>query len=137
MRYFVLLDLRTQAEMLPPEMQTWPQERFLSWLGLFGEVLPWPLPRLSATAAMQHDVPDRVVMTWLFRAPTKLETRFVISKRGQFAILTPFVHQIWGDDISTLYELDTGSDCRFPRSYVFTVLQSCRAILAHTRLALS
>jgi hypothetical protein len=107
MRYFVLLDLLTQADYLPPEMQTWPQERFLSWLRLFGEVLPWPLPRFSALMAATHRLPDRIVMTWLFRAPTGRETHFVISKRGQFAIFTPNVHQIWGEEIASLYELDT------------------------------
>lgn len=104
MRYFVLLDLRTQAKYLPPEMQLWSQERFLSWLRLFGEVLPWPLS-LPSGAQEPSGRLDRIVMTWLFRAPTRLETHFVISKHQQFAILTPFVHQIWGEEFTSLVEL--------------------------------
>ena len=107
MRYFVLIDLRTQAEFLPPEIQQWSQERFLSWLRLFGEVLPWPLPRLPRLVGGKQAVPDRDIMAWYFRAPTKLGTRFVISKQGQFALLTPNFHQIWGEEIPSLYDMDT------------------------------
>lgn len=101
MRYFVLIDLRTQAEFLPPEMQQWSQERFLSWLRLFGEVLPWPLPRFTDAGHTPG------VMAWLFCTPTKLETRFVVSKRGQLVIMTPNVHQIWGEEFESIYDLET------------------------------
>ena len=38
MRPFVLIDLWSQASHLPREVRSWPWERFVSWLELFGQV---------------------------------------------------------------------------------------------------
>lgn len=111
MRYFVLIDLRTQAEFLPPEMQQWSQERFLSWLRLFGEVSPpWPLRGSAQLGLVDHDV-----MIWLFRAPTGRETTFIVSKNHQLIIFVSMDHQIldlntrqiWGPKVETIFALDT------------------------------
>ncbi len=104
MRYFVLVDLITQAECLPREMQSWSQERMLSWLGLFGEVSPWPLDW-----AVKMGLADHVVTIWVFRAPTGREARFVVSKSNQFALVFSDLrlHQIWGEEISSVLKLET------------------------------
>lgn len=108
MRYFVLVDLLTQADYLPPEMQGWSQERFLSWLRLFGEVSPpWPLRGLGL---IDHDV-----NIWRFRAPAGRETTFIISRNHQLVIFVSMEHQIldlnvrqiWGPKSKTIFALDT------------------------------
>jgi hypothetical protein len=38
MAEFILIDLQTQMPYLPAYMRTWPRERFLDWLRLYGEV---------------------------------------------------------------------------------------------------
>jgi len=38
MRPFVLIDLWSQANYLPREVRSWPWERFVCWLELFGQV---------------------------------------------------------------------------------------------------
>jgi hypothetical protein len=38
MRPFILLDLYSQADYIPPEMRTWPRQRVLDWMRQFGEV---------------------------------------------------------------------------------------------------
>ena len=111
MRYFVLLDLLTQADYLPPEMQDWPQERFLSWLALFGEVSPpWPIRGTARLGFVDHDID-----IWLFRAPTGRETTFIISRNHQLVIFVSMDHQIldlnvrqiWGPKVKTIFALDT------------------------------
>jgi hypothetical protein len=93
MRYFVLIDLRTQAEFLPPEMQGRSQERFLSWLWLFGEVKPWPRRRFD-----EHGLTDGFITMWGFWAPSGILTTSVISKNHQFVLVGPglHLHQILG-----------------------------------------
>lgn len=103
MRYFVLIDLSQQAEFLPPEVRDWPPERFLGWLRLYGEVLPRPLD-LPAHAG--H--PQKVITIWGF-FPSSVKTSattFVITKRGQFILLNPGFHQIWGEKAQYLEDLD-------------------------------
>ena len=103
MRYFVLVDLLTQAEFLPLEMQQWSQERFLSWQQLFGEVRPWPLRRYD-----EHGPTDGFITIWGFWAPSGIQTEFVISKNHQFALLVSGrLRQIWGEKVAYLYDLET------------------------------
>lgn len=104
MRYFVLVDLMTQAEFLPPEMQTWSQERVLSWLRLFGEVTP----RLIDWA-VKYGYADHPITVWLFRSLSGREAHFVVSKSNQFALLIAGarVYQLWGEEITSLFDLET------------------------------
>jgi len=38
MRPFILLDLYSQADHIPPEVRTWSRQRVLDWMRQFGEV---------------------------------------------------------------------------------------------------
>jgi hypothetical protein len=102
MRNFVLIDLRTQAEFLPPEMQQWSQERFLSWLRLFGEVKSRPLHRFDG-----HRLTNGFITIWTFSAPSGIQTTFIISKHHEFALLDPGLRQIWGEKMVSIYDLET------------------------------
>jgi hypothetical protein len=85
-RAFVLVDLAQQADLLPLEVRTWARERILSWLSLFGQIFPFQL----------HISPDHTIAAWLFKAPSGLETTFVLTEDGRFYILWPLPRQVWG-----------------------------------------
>ena len=72
MRPFILLDLYSQADCIPPEVRTWPRHCVLTWMRQFGEVREWPLP--SGETAAQ------------FRALSGLTTTFVLSEDGKLSI---------------------------------------------------
>jgi hypothetical protein len=72
MRHFILLDLYSQADYIPPEVRTWPRQRVLDWMSQYGEVQEWPLPR-GETASQ-------------FRAPTGLATTFMLTEDGKLSI---------------------------------------------------
>ena len=72
MRPFILLDLYSQRDFIPREVRTWPRQRVLGWLRLFGEVWEWPLPYGGMAAA--------------FRAPSGLTTIFILTDEGKLSI---------------------------------------------------
>ncbi|HEV2459582.1 MAG TPA: hypothetical protein VGS80_14595 [Ktedonobacterales bacterium] len=72
MRPFILLDLYSQTDYIPPEMRTWPRRRVLDWMRQYGEVHEWPLPHRGTAS--------------LFRAPTGLTTTFNLTEDGQLSI---------------------------------------------------
>jgi hypothetical protein len=86
MRVFVLVDLDTQAERLPPEVRTWPPERFLSWLQLSGELVEFDAPRLGYSAGTR---------LFGFRAPSGLVTSFTLTEQGRFCVSFPHYRVVW------------------------------------------
>jgi hypothetical protein len=72
MQLFILLDLSSQADCIPPEVRAWPRQRVLDWMRQYGEVREWPLP-FTGTASE-------------FRAPTGLATTFVLTEDGKLSI---------------------------------------------------
>jgi hypothetical protein len=85
MHIFVLADLHTQAEMLPPEIRTWSLTHFLSWLRLYGTVVELD-PRF--------DYPEGTRL-YHFEAPSGLETVFTLTQSGRFTIRHPRFRDVW------------------------------------------
>lgn len=96
MRPFVLVDLYSQMPYLPREMRSWPRERVLMWMRLFGEV--WQIqfrakPNTGAgittySAASYWRIDDvRDICpesdTFLFRSVIGMELAFQYSAPGE------------------------------------------------------
>jgi hypothetical protein len=85
MHVFVLEDLHTQAEMLPPEIRTWSLARFLSWLRLYGTVIELD-PRFGYPEGTR---------LYHFVAPSGLVTVFTLTEKGRFSIMHPRFREVW------------------------------------------
>jgi hypothetical protein len=82
MRPFVLIDLWSQASYLPREVRSWPWERFVSWLELFGQVDRVETPT-------EDDA-------FVFISAAGPSATFLFSKRdGLVLVGDHFVRRIW------------------------------------------
>jgi len=85
MHVFVLVDLEAQAEQLPAAVRTWPPERFVSWLQLYGEVF-------ELDTRYGYDPGTRL---FGFRAPSGLYTAFTLTEHGRFCVMFPHYRVVW------------------------------------------
>lgn len=87
-REFILVDLYTQMPYLPRVARTWPRDRLLAWLSVWGEVraIDYP-PELTS--------PDR--QTFAFRSWVGLYASFVLTNDGRM-IVPGARARAWPDD---------------------------------------
>jgi hypothetical protein len=94
-REFVLIDLQSQLPYLPPRMRTWPRERLLRWLAVWGEV----------RKIEQLSYPD--ADTYSFGSWIGLRTGFILTHDGRMFIPGTTI-EAWSGVSSPRERLDGG-----------------------------
>lgn len=89
MQEFILVDLATQMPYLPDTARTWPRERLLAWLRVWGEVLKLEWPQSPPDGGDSS--------SYMFRSWSGPSTPFALTQDGHMFIRGTWI-RAWPDD---------------------------------------